>query len=186
MAQTQINVTFDLGTAAGQAEFRKLFGYLLTPEVENKLRAGSDDPAQAQAALAGRQAAAAKARAAKAAKRMAEEEGYPGVSVPAPEEEPPEDLSGPEPNGDGAAVEDLGLLAPNMSPAEAKEAGLTLLREIYEVAKKVQIQDPSKLARVKEMQTELGVAKFYDVPDPRGHEFFARVMRLAHETGVRK
>jgi hypothetical protein len=177
MAQMQINVAFDLGTAAGQAEFRKLFGYLLTPEVENKLRAGSDDPAQAQAALAGRQAAAAKARAAKAAKRMVEEEGYPGSLVRAPEDGPPKDLSGPEPNGAGDQVEDMGLLDPSMSPAEAKEAGLTLMREIYAAG---------KMAGVKEVQKEFGVAKFPDIDVTRGHEFYQRVMKLAVETGLRK
>ena len=188
--QMQINVTVDLGTAAGQAEFRKLFGYMLLPTLAPGERLPDttplpserpmplplanpssipDDPDRAAAAKAGRQEAAAKARAAKAAKAagngQADDSGA--------------DLSGPEgANGQDQAVEDeLGLMDPNMSPAEAKEAGLALVREAYAAG---------KVAQVKALQKAWGIAKFYDIPNDKGHEFFAAVMKLAHETGLRK
>jgi hypothetical protein len=64
-----------------------------------------------------------------------------------------------------------------MSPAEAKEAGLALVREAYAAG---------KVAQVKALQKAWGIAKFYDIPNEKGHEFFAAVMKLAHETGLRK
>jgi hypothetical protein len=64
-----------------------------------------------------------------------------------------------------------------MSPGEAKEAALGLVREIYAAG---------KVAEVKALQRAWSIAKFYDVPDAKGHEFFRQVMQLAHETGLRK
>jgi hypothetical protein len=187
--QAQLNFTFDLGSAAGRAEFQRMFRHLLTsdplpsvpdrqgmpltPDLPEPVRANPssvpDDPDRAAAAKAGRQEAAAKARAAKAAKAagngQADDSGA--------------DLNGPEPNGqDQPAVEDdLGLVDPNMSPAEAKEAGLAVVREAYAAG---------KVAEVKALQKAWGIAKFYDIPVEKGHEFFAQVMKLAHETGLRK
>ena len=194
--QAQLNFTFDLGSAAGRAEFQRMFRHLLTSDPLPSLpddRLGMptpvlplppqnpssipDDPDRAAAAKAGRQEAAAKARAAKAAK-AAEAGNGSLVDTGA-------DLSGPEPNGQGtvslrqdqAVEDDLGLVDPNMSPAEAKEAGLALVREAYAAG---------KMAQVKALQKAWGIAKFYDIPNEKGHEFFAAVMKLAHETGLRK
>jgi len=194
--QAQLNFTFDLGSAAGRAEFQRMFRHLLTSDPLSSLpdRQGMplapdlplppqnpssipDDPDRAAAAKAGRQEAAAKARAAKAAK-AAEAGNGSLVDTGA-------DLSGPEPNGQGTASlrqdqaveDDLGLVDPNMSPAEAKEAGLALVREAYAAG---------KMAQVKALQKAWGIAKFYDIPNEKGHEFFAAVMKLAHETGLRK
>jgi hypothetical protein len=201
--QAQLNFTFDLGSAAGRAEFQRMFRHLLTsdplpslpedrqgmplaPDLPEPVRANPssvpDDPDRAAAAKAGRQEAAAKARAAKAAKAEAGNGPIEKVLGPA---DNGADLSGPEPNGQGTASlrqdqaveDDLGLVDPNMSPAEAKEAGLALVREAYAAG---------KVAQVKQLQKAWGIAKFYDIPNEKGHEFFAAVMKLAHETGLRK
>lgn len=182
--QVQLNLTFDLDTAAGRKTFAQLQNALLPldqqvnlvpkePESEVRARVNlssvPDDPDRAAAALAGRQAAAAKARAAKAAK---------AGSAPVGPDTLIEDPIGPRTNGQDQAVEDeLGLVDPNMSPAEAKEAGLALVREAYAAG---------KVAQVKALQKSWQIAKFYDIPNERGHEFFAAVMKLAHETGLRK
>ena len=64
-----------------------------------------------------------------------------------------------------------------MSPAEAKEAALAIVREVYEAG---------KAAQVRALQKAWGSAKFYDIPDEKGHEFYPQVMKMAHETGLRK
>ena len=130
-----------------------------------------DDPDRAAAAKAGRQEAAAKARAAKAAKQ-----------AEAPEAE---DLSGPVPGTNGAAgdqaedqaEEDLGLDDPSMGPGDAKEQGLVLMRELYAAG---------KVEGVKKLQKAWGIAKFYDIPVERGHEFYRQAMKLAVDAGLRK
>jgi hypothetical protein len=161
--QAQLNVTFDLDTATGRAEFERMLPHLtLPPDERQDMPAGPAEPGQAEATLTGRQAAAAKARAAKAAKAAAPVENG-------------EDLSGPVNGHDDA--EDIGLTDPGMSPAEAKEAALGLVREIYAAG---------KVAEVKALQRAWSIAKFYDVPDAKGHEFYQQVMKLAHETGLRK
>jgi hypothetical protein len=125
-----------------------------------------DDQARAEAVKAGRQEAAAKARAAKAAKQQQQE-------TPTPE-----DLTSPVPNGGaGDQVEDMGLDDPNMSPAEAKEAGLVLMRELF---------GAGKVAEMKAIQKKWGVAKFYDIPVERAHEFYREAVQAMHETGLRK
>jgi hypothetical protein len=167
--QAQLNFTYDLNTAAERAAFQRMFQHLTAQPDERQdmpvapdLPAGSAEPGQAEATLTGRQAAAAKARAAKAAKAAAPVENG-------------EDLSGPV-NGHDEA-EDIGLADPGMSPGEAKEAALGLVREIYAAG---------KVAEVKALQKAWAIAKFYDVPDAKGHEFYQQVMKLAHETGLRK
>ena len=159
--QAQLNVTFDLDTATGRAEFQRMLPHLTLPPAE-PAEPGPGEPDRAEATLTGRQAAAAKARAAKAAKAAAPVENG-------------EDLSGPVNGHDDA--EDIGLTDPGMSPAEAKEAALGLVREIYAAG---------KVAEVKALQRAWSIAKFYDVPDAKGHEFYQQVMKLAHETGLRK
>jgi hypothetical protein len=178
--QAQLNFTLDLGTKAGRDQFQKLFSHLLLPiELEQEMervvaevnaepaKAANPssiptDPDRAAAAKAGRQQAAAHARAAKANKAA------------------PEDLSGPSgtngATGDqlvgGDDPDDMGLADPSMSPGEAKEAGLVLVRQMY-VADKV--------AEVKGLQKKYGVAKFYDVPLEQAHGFYRDVLASWHK-----
>jgi len=84
------------------------------------------------------------------------------------------DQAGPDTDTDDDA---LGLNSPSMSPGEAKDAGLALVREAYSAG---------HVAQVKALQKELGVAKFYDVDVTDGHAFYQRVMKLAHEVGIRR
>jgi hypothetical protein len=189
--QAQLNFTFDLGSAAGRAEFQRMFGHLLQPETPAIIMSddGSNIPAQedpvpvkvnpssiptdpdrAAAAKAGRQQAAAHARAAKASKAA------PSSLTPADNE----DLSGPSgtngATGDqlvgGDDPDDMGLADPSMSPGEAKEAGLVLVRQMYAAG---------KVAEVKGLQKKYGVAKFYDVPLERAHGFYREVLAISHK-----
>jgi hypothetical protein len=180
--QAQLNFTFDLGSAAGRIEFRRMFRHLLTsnnndetllddrqgmpiaPDLEPapaKVNPSSipADPARAEAAKAGRQAAAAHARAAKAAAKAA-----PGNGAA---EDLGDQLVGDEPDAD-----DMGLADPSMSPGEAKEAGLALVRQMYAAG---------KVAEVKLLQKQYGVAKFYDVPLEKGHQFYREVLAISHK-----
>jgi hypothetical protein len=142
------------------------------PPPEPEPQAPAETAAEMQKRV-NRQLAAANARAAKAAKAAEQPEPTPGdTSLMGPAEPSPV-----EANGAGDQIEDLGLIDPSMSPAEAKEAGLVLVRECYAAG---------KVAEVKALQKEWQVAKFYDVPDVKGHEFFQRVMKMAVETGIRK
>jgi hypothetical protein len=161
--QVQLNLTFDLETAAGRKMFQQLQGILPEP------RAILAEPEAPRTPSPGRQEAAANARAAKVAKQQARGP----VSGPVDD-----DVAGPSGNGDGEQVEDLGLLDdPSMSPGEAREAGLALVREAYAAG---------KVAQVKALQKAWGIAKFYDIPVEKGHEFYAQVMKLALQTGIRK
>lgn len=115
---------------------------------------------------------AAKARAAKAAKAEAQ------AQATALDPDPVVDLTGPA-NGDGTTAtddaDDLGLAPTTMSPAEAKEASLALLRDIYAVHP----------ANVKALQKDLKVAKFSDVPVSDGHAFYKQVVKIAQDVGMR-
>jgi hypothetical protein len=165
--QALLNFAFDLDTSAGRAEFQRMFQHLVaTSDPPSAPDLPAEAETQAETALTGRQAAAAKARAAKAAK-AAEAAGAPIENG--------EDFSGPAPNG--ADAEDIGLTDPGMSPAEAKDAALAIVREVYEAG---------KVAEVRALQKAWGGGKFYDLPDEKGHEFYRQVMKLAHETGLRK
>jgi hypothetical protein len=110
-------------------------------------------------------AAAANARAAKQAK----------VSLPAAD--PVVDLSATSDLDTDDSDDALGLNSPSMSPGEAKDHALALVREAYSAG---------HVAQVKALQKELGVAKFYDVDVTNGHAFYQRVMKLAHEVGIRR
>jgi hypothetical protein len=121
----------------------------------------SEDP---PAAKTNRQKAAANARAAKAAK------ADPALV---------EDLLAPPAGSNGADPddEDLGLdTSSAMSPSEARDAGLSLIREIYHAG---------KVGEVKALQKAWSVAKFYDVPVERGHDFYAAVLEIAQAVGLR-
>ena len=164
----QISVTFDLENPAWRVQAKNLMDTLVTAaaaefDITKDAVIEKLDEA-ATTTKANRQQAAANARAAKAAKTG---------------QTPVEDVLGPAdgPEDQAPQAEDLGLADPSMSPAEAKEAGLALVRECYAAG---------KVAEVKALQKEWQVAKFYDVPIPRGHEFYQRVMKMAVETGIRK
>lgn len=168
--QVQLNLTFDLETAGG----RKLFAQLqnaLMPVPDRVVLvnppaapANTEQLDRAEAAKAGRQQAAANARAAKAAKQAGPPAGTNGGA---------EDL-GDQLVGDDADTDtdDLGLADPSMSPAEAKEAALALVRQMYAAG---------KVAEVKKLQKEYQVAKFYDVPLEKGHQFYREVLAISHK-----
>jgi hypothetical protein len=129
------------------------------------------DPAQpsdADALKAQRQVQAANARAAKASKA-------------APAQQAPVDLSGTNGTGDQEddpdATDDMGLAPPSMSPGEARDAALVLVREAY---------SSGHTAEVKALQKQLNVAKFYDVPPEDGHKFYQQAMKLAQGVGIRQ
>jgi hypothetical protein len=73
---------------------------------------------------------------------------------------------------------------PDLSSTEAKKAGLYLAREIYASRASEKIWSRVTLG-FRELQKDFGVTHLYDVPDFRGHEFFARVLKLARELGLR-
>jgi hypothetical protein len=120
----------------------------------------------------GRVAAAANARAAKQAQQKPTSDASLNQLASAA------DLAGGT-NGQDQSDDDdaLGLSAPSMSPGEAKDAALAIVREAYSAG---------HVAQVKALQKELGVAKFYDVDVAGGHAFYQRVMKLAHEVGIRR
>jgi hypothetical protein len=188
--QVQVNVIFDLESETDRAAIvARLGGIFNAAHVETEvvplagngadeapMRVGGAASApppdeakakdQAAANLKARQQAAANARAAKQAK----------VSLPAAD--PVVDLTGTHGAADSDADDDaLGLNSPSMSPGEAKDAALALVREAYSAG---------HVAQVKALQKELGVAKFYDVDVTTGHAFYQRVMKLAHEVGIRR
>ncbi len=123
-----------------------------------------------------RQAAAANARAAKdkvaAAKAVAAAQLKPGPVEKVPG--PPEDLNGTE---DLVEEEDLGLPdAASMSPGEARDAGLALVRQAYAAG---------HVAPVKALQKQWAIAKFYDIPVEAGHEFYQQAVKMAQQVGMR-
>jgi hypothetical protein len=61
---------------------------------------------------------------------------------------------------------------PSMSPGEAKEAALVLVRQMYAA---------NKIAEVKGLQKKYGVAKFYDVPLEKAHEFYREALAISHK-----
>lgn len=132
------------------------------------------EAAQKRAALEAKVSAQLAAANARAAKKTAKAEAKPGSVI---ETDGPEPEEFAEPNGHDQAVEDMGIDDPNMSPAEAKEAGLALMRELF---------GAGKVAEMKAIQKAWGVAKFYDIPNEKGHEFYRQALQTMHETGLRK
>jgi hypothetical protein len=117
-----------------------------------------------------RQAAAATARAAKEKAAAAKKQ------TAGPVEKvlgPPEDLNGTE---DLVEDEDLGLPdAASMSPGEARDAGLALVRQAYAAG---------HVAPVKALQKQWAIAKFYDIPVEKGHEFYQQAVKMAQGVGM--
>lgn len=97
------------------------------------------------------------------------------AAAPVPAAEPVVDLGGdPGTEGDEDPLDEE-LSAGGLSPTEALERALAGARQIYNHGFRKEIQT---------LQRECGVAKFADVPADKGHEFLARVLRLAEQTGV--
>jgi hypothetical protein len=117
-----------------------------------------------------RQAAAANARAAKDKAAAAKTKPVgPVEKVLGPET----DLNGTE---DLVEEEDLGLPdAASMSPGEARDAGLALVRQAYAAG---------HVAPVKALQKQWAIAKFYDIPVEKGHEFYQQAMKMAQGVGM--
>jgi hypothetical protein len=191
--QVQVNVIFDLETEADRVAIMTRIDDMLrmsgvkadvVPLAGNG--SGISDqtidanlaPPPAKTPSPGRVQAAANARAAKQS-QQAQAKLNPSV------DDRPVGVSGAANGGDQAGLVDdadadddaLGLNSPSMSPGEAKDAALALVREAYSAG---------HVAQVKALQKELGVAKFYDVDVTTGHAFYQRVMKLAHEVGIRR
>ncbi len=58
-----------------------------------------------------------------------------------------------------------------LSPAEAREAGLVLVRRAY-------ARGYDYVAPVKALQKKWRVKKFYDIPIEKGHEFYQQASQL--------
>ena len=89
------------------------------------------------------------------------------------------DVLGPDTgNGADPGGDDMGLDpdAASMSPTEARDAGLAVVREIYAA---------NHVAEVKALQKKWDVSKFYDVPETKGHEFYAEALKIAQSVGLR-
>jgi len=72
--------------------------------------------------------------------------------------------------------DEFGATAPSgLSPDEAREKGISLCRQAYNVA-----QD-----EVKALRKQLGVTKFTDVPATQAHDFLRRAEALAQKAGIR-
>lgn len=178
------NVTLDLDNPQDRAVLAHLMG-LVPVEAEPAGLAGAGDnigqaapqalgtlDAEAQK-KANRQAAAANARAAK----------NKTPATPPATENGAADLAGPTPEEANGETEDFGLAKPtapmptSLSPGEAHDAALALVREIYAA---------NRVAEVKALQKQWGVQKFYDVPLEKAYDFYASAMKVALETGLRK
>jgi hypothetical protein len=184
----QVTLTFDLNTVVGEQLLAQLQGLLKPGPIRLKDQAmdqphhaATPIPETADAAatpipettksttdtvLANRQAAAAKARAAKDAKRAA---APAAAAAAAPE------LNGADPLADSDPLELPD--AASMSPGEARDAGLALVRQVYAAG---------RVAEVKALQKQWQVAKFYDIAVEQGHAFYAQAMKLAQAAGLQR
>jgi hypothetical protein len=125
------------------------------------------DKTKADTVLANRQAAAAKARAAKDAKKAAAPAQAQAALAP--------ELNGADPLADSDPLEFPE--AASMSPGEARDAGLALVRQAYAAG---------RVAEVKALQKQWQVAKFYDIAVEQGHAFYAQAMKLAQAAGLQR
>ena len=159
--QISVNMTLDLTTPAGREMFARIGQLGETPA---GLAAGPVLPLPDPVVVP--PPSLPKAVATKATK----------TTKPGPVEKVlgPPDLNGAGP--EDQADDDLGLgpETPSMSPGEARDAGLALVRQLYTAHK----------AEVKALQKEWQIAKFYDIPVERGHEFYARVVQIAQGVGL--
>ena len=124
--------------------------------------------AAADTVKANRQAAAAKARAAKDAKKTGTSPTELASELNAPADDPKQLF---EPDTDPLAFPD----AASMSPAEAKDAALALVRQAYLAG---------HVAAVKVLQKHWQVSKFNEVPTEKGHDFFSQALQLSQNVGL--
>lgn len=64
----------------------------------------------------------------------------------------------------------------SLSPHDALEKGLGILRNLYNAGHKDQ---------VRQIQRDLGVLKFNEVPDQRGHDLYKAAVTVAESVGMR-
>lgn len=114
-----------------------------------------DPEARAAEIKLNRQRAAAAARAAKEAKA--------GMPVT--------DVLGPNGQDEGEEVLD----DPSMSPGEAHDAALVIIRRAYYAGREAEVQV---------LRKEYGVTRFTDIPQEKGHELFRKATRLAKTLGL--
>lgn len=139
-----------------------------TPAPEPAPEAPAEEPPPPTAA----QQRAAHARAARAARQQEK------TAAKAPDPlSAAEDVSGPAETNGADHEDDFGMTSPSMSPGEAHEAALALVREIHAAG---------KIAEVKKLQKDWEITKFYDIPLDKAFDFYRSVMNVAHETGLRK
>jgi hypothetical protein len=175
-----LTFTLDPQTPRERALLAQLLPAWLQGGIEPPSIGIPSDVAQDPSALAksNRQQAAANARAAKARQANADQAAAAQATGNNLGDTIIDDVAGPGPNGQDQD-DDLGMTPPDdpsMSPGEARELGLALVREIYAAG---------KVAEVKALQKEYGIAKFYDVPVEKGHQFYRRVMSVAQAAGLR-
>ena len=175
--QVQISLTFD--TLPEMQAWLREASLTDAPPVPAGLPSDVSQQAQAQVGTdaslkAQRQQQAANARAAKASK-TAQADNKP-TRVSGGVQSPPVDVAGTNGAGD-QSDDDLGLTEPSMSPGEAKDQALALMREAYAAG---------HVKEVKELQKKFNVAKFYDVPVDQGHSFYQQAMQLVQGVGLRQ
>ena len=176
--QVQLNIVFDPADLRHPSFTHRLEQIITAAGLVTVTVVPASDVQQSEPSLssdtdrkARMQQQAANARAAKQTKQVQVKS--------APQQAPVDDVAGPNGAGDQAEddTEDMGLVPPSMSPGEARDAALAIVREAY---------SSGHVAEVKALQKEWQVAKFYDVPVDQGHAFYARVMKLAQGVGIRQ
>ena len=180
----QVSFTFDVNDPAAKALWAKLWATMSdeptpTPEPAPAVPTPTPEPAPApepapepEAPPTAAQARAAHARAARAARQQEK------AAAKAPDPlSAAEDVSGPAETNGADHDDDFGMTSPSMSPGEAHEAALALVREIHAAG---------KIAEVKKLQKDWEITKFYDIPLESAFDFYRSVMNVAHETGLRK
>lgn len=137
---------------------------------------GSNGASAAAPATAAAPAAAAPAKKGRPAKNAAAAAPAVAASDPlaAGDDDPLGDVAGPVDPADEEG-DALGLAQPTLSPAEAHEKGMNLARELYGKGHK---------AQVKSLQTQMGIAKFTDIPVSEGHKFYKLALDCAGQVGV--
>lgn len=147
-----------------------------TPPAPPKGSNGAGVAAPATATAAAPVAAAAPAKKGRPAKNAAAAAPAVAASDPlaAGDDDPLGDVAGPVDPADEEG-DALGLAQPTLSPAEAHEKGMNLARELYGKGHK---------AQVKSLQTQMGIAKFTDIPVSEGHKFYKLALDCAGQVGV--
>ena len=92
----------------------------------------------------------------------------------------PVDVAG-EPESDDDDI-GLGTEQPNLTPAEALEQGLGIIRNVFINGKQ---GNAAAQKGVKALQTKWGIAKFSDIPAKQGHLFYREAVALAESLGLR-